>query len=431
MRRVAACSAAVAILAAVGCGAGASPAQPSLGVASWADALEQGIDRRTFAHAGTRLPGVEIRQEAVPDQAEYRERLLTSIAAGTPPDVLLLDNIDVPAFAARGVLLDLAPFARRVGIDTAAFDPRVRAAFTVNGQLLAFPKGYSPLVVVYNKRLFDAAHVPYPSPDWTWDDFIRTARALTRDTDGDGVVDQWGALFDRRPFIWIPWIWAGGGDVICPDGRHASGCLDSPATERAFRWYIDWVARDSISPRMETLRASLGDNFRLFNSGKVAMMTAGHFWLPQLRAYAADGRTAIGFVPIPHRAGSPPATIFYASGWAVPRNVPNRRLAVTLAAFLADTVAQRIRAESGLELPGLSSVADDLVARDTTGWERAFVDAMPSARPPWGARVAGWREVEARLPDVIDQVVLGGRDLHAALADAARDIDAILKETER
>jgi hypothetical protein len=56
---------------------------------------------------------------------------------------------------------------------------------------------------------------------------------------------------------------------------------------------------------------------------------------------------------------------------------------------------------------------------------------MATARAPWGSRVRGWREVENRLPDAIDQVLLDGRDLHAALADAAHDIDRILAETER
>ncbi|MFI5234978.1 MAG: ABC transporter substrate-binding protein [Gemmatimonadales bacterium] len=430
MRPAAGCSV-VALLALVGCGRPETGPVASLGVASWADAIEQGIDRQTLARFGERLHGVTVRLEAVPDQAEYRERILTSIAAGVPPDVALLDDIDIPAFASRNLLLDLGPLAARVGLDTAAFDPRVRAIFTVDGQLLAFPKGYTPIVVVYNRRLFDAAHLPYPSADWTWDDFDRTAKALTRDTDGDGQVDQWGALFDRRPFLWIPWIWSGGGDVLCADGRRASGCLDSPATERAFRWYLDWVERDSVSPRAYSLRSSLGDNFRLFNGGKIAMMTAGHFWLPRLREYAEQGRTSIGFVGLPHRVGSPPATIIYATGWAVPRNVTNRRLAVTLAAFLADSAAQRIRAAAGLEIPGTVAAAAELLARDTTGWEQAFQGAMANGRAPWGVRVRGWREVDARLPEIMDQVLLQGRDLHAALTDAARDIDAILRETER
>lgn len=419
---------AIALVGLVACASG--DRDVTLKVASWADPIELAIEQRYIERFDDSRPGVRVSLEAVTNQAEYRDRILTSIAAGTPPDVFLLDNIDIPAFAARDVLLDLAPYVQRLGLDTADFDSRVRDIFTVDGKLLALPKGFTPMVLVYNRRLFREAGIPEPHAGWTWEDFTRAAKALTRDLDGDGESDQFGAFFDRRVFLWISWIWSGGGDVLCPDGRRASGCLDSPATSRALRWYLDWVERDSIAPRVFTLRRSLGDQFRLFNSGRVAMLTTGHFWIPNFRPHVEQGRIEIGFAPIPHREGSRPSTVIYASGWAVPRNARRPRLAIELAGFMADTLAQRTRGELKLEIPGLRSVAAEMIGSDTTGWEAAFQVALASGRIPWGARVRGWREIENRLPDVIDQVLLKGRDLDEALGEAARDIDAILARTD-
>jgi ABC-type glycerol-3-phosphate transport system substrate-binding protein len=161
------------------------------------------------------------------------------------------------------------------------------------------------------------------------------------------------------------------------------------------------------------------------------MMTAGHFWVPRFRPYVADGRLDIGFVPIPHRAQSPPVTVVYASGWAVPAASPNRRLAVELAAALADSASQAVRVRHDLEISSIRPVADQAATLDSLGWERVFLDVMPTARMPWGARVRGWREVENRLPQVIDEVLLEGRPVREALQRAARDIDRILAETER
>lgn len=420
--------AAIALVGLVACASG--DRDVTLKVASWADPIELAIEQRYIERFDDGRTGVRVSLEAVTNQAEYRDRILTSIAAGTPPDVFLLDNIDIPAFAARDVLLDLAPYVRRVGLDTADFDSRVRDIFTVDGKLLALPKGFTPMVLVYNRRLFREAGIPEPRAGWTWEDFTRAAKALTRDLDGDGEADQFGAFFDRRVFLWISWIWSGGGDVLCPDGRSASGCLDSPATSRALRWYLDWVERDSIAPRVFTLRRSLGDQFRLFNSGRVAMLTTGHFWIPNFRPHVEQGRIEIGFAPIPHREGSRPSTVIYASGWAVPRNALRPRLAIELAGFMSDTLAQRTRGALKLEIPGLRSVAAEMIGSDTSGWEAVFQAALGSGRIPWGARVRGWREIENRLPDVIDQVLLKGRDLDEALAEAARDIDAILARTD-
>ncbi|MEO8294213.1 MAG: sugar ABC transporter substrate-binding protein [Gemmatimonadota bacterium] len=417
----------IAIAAIIAC---RGDAGVTLRVASWSDPIEQGIEKRYVERFSDARTGVRVSLESVTNQDEYRDRILTSIAAGTPPDVFLLDNIDIPVFAKRGMLLDVAPLMRRIGLDPAGFDPRVLDIFTVDGKLLAIPKGFTPMVLVYNKRLFKAAGIPEPTADWTWDDFTRAAKALTRDTDDDGVIDQFGTFFDRRVFLWISWIWSGGGDVLCPDGQHASGCLDSPATSRALRWYLDWVAKDSIAPRVYTLRHTLGDQFRLFNSGRIGMMTTGHFWLPRFRPYAEQGRIDIGFAPIPHREGSRPSTVIYASGWAVPGNVARPRLALELAGFMADTLAQRTRSQLGLEISGLRAISESIRRADTTGWEAVFDSAVSSGRVPWGARIRGWREVENRLPDVIDQVLLQGKDLDQALSEAARDIDAILARTE-
>lgn len=407
---------------------GAARDTVTLELANWASHFEAAIERDVLDSFTAVYPGIRVTQQSAgTGQSEYRERILTSMVAGAPPDVFLLDNIDVPAFADRGVLLDLRPFLGRLGVDLAGYDSTVLAIFRRGDAVYALPKGYTPMVVVYNRDLFDRAGLAYPGPDWTWDEFLAAAKALTRDTDGDGAIDQWGTTFDRRVFMWNSWILAGGGDVLCPGGDRASGCLDAPATVDAIRWYTGWVTRDSVVPRFGTLRKSMGDNLRLFASGRVAMITAGHFWVPNLLPYVADGRLRVGFAEIPHRAGVAPATVIYAAGVAVPVAAPHRRHSIELAAFLADSVALAIRAAARLELPSRDAVARDLARRDTLGWEAVFRGAAAHGRIPWGARIPQWREIEAVLPDLMDRITLRGEDPAVAARDIARQIDRILE----
>jgi multiple sugar transport system substrate-binding protein len=413
------------LCAALACRAG--DPRTVLELANWAEYREADLETRVLAPFERDHPGITVQQQSAgTGQAEYRERILTSMLAGTPPDVFLLDNIDVPAFTSRGVTLDLSPYLQRLGVDLSRYDSTVLGIFRRGDAIYALPKGYSPMVMVYNMDLFDRAGLPYPTDDWTWDDFVRIAKILTRDTDGDGQIDQWGTAFDRRVFLWVPWVWSGGGDVLCPDGTKASGCLDAPASVAAIRWYTEWVTRDSIVPRVFNLRRSLGDNQRLFNSGKVALLTVGHFWIPMMRPYVTDGRLRIGFVEIPHRVGASPQTVIYASAFAVPATAPHRKLSIQLAAFLADSEAQAIRVAGGLELPTLTGAATALEASDTSGWEAVFLRASRHARVPWGARIERWREVEAALPDLMDRVTLEGVDPQVAAREMARRIDRLL-----
>src|SRR2546428_615208 len=402
--------------------------QVRLEAVTGADYREARIERRVLEPYLAANPGIGVVERGAGTfPTGYRARILASLAAGSPPDVFRLDQDDVPALASRRVVLDLTPYLDRVGVDLDCFNPTALGIFTRGDAMLALPTGYTPIVVAYNKDLFDRAGIAYPGDAWTWDDFKRIAHRLTRDTDGDGRIDQWGAYFDRRLFASLPWIWSGGGDVLCPEGRWASGCLDAPRTIEAIRWYTRWVTADSIAPRPPSPGTPGGsDDVRLFYTGKLAMATAGHGWVPDLRAAVAQGRLRVGFVAIPHRAGSAPATAIYASAYAVPASVSRRRLAVELAAYLADTLAQALRGEAGLEVPALTPVAEALAARDTLGWEAAFLRAARHGRLPWSARVEQWPEVEAALSDLLDRIVLAQEDPEIAVHDAARQLDGLL-----
>src|SRR5207245_11416173 len=170
----------------------------------------------------------------------------------------------------------------------------------------------------YNRDLLARSGIAPPVDDWTWDDFLRIATRLTRDSDGDGQIDVWGVAFDRRPALWLPWIWSGGGDVLCADGRRASGCLDAPATIAAIRWYGGWVTRWGVAPRPHDADDSGVEIARLFAAGRVAFMTVGRDAVRDLWALVAAGRLRVGFAPHPHRPGRPPRTRLHVPGYSAP-----------------------------------------------------------------------------------------------------------------
>jgi arabinooligosaccharide transport system substrate-binding protein len=372
-------------------------------------------------HPGLRV--VQWRPSA--DPVEYRRRLLDALLTPKPPDALLLDAGDLPSLSDGGLLLDLSPYLSRVGVTLGEYDSTVLSAFRRGQAVYALPTGSSPLVIAYNKGLFDRAGVSGPAPDgdWTWDEFSAAAKQLTRDTDGDGAIDQWGTVVDRRVTSWLAWVWAGGGDVLCADGKRAIGCLDSPTTIAALRWYAGWVDHDRVAPRSRT-----NDGIARFLAGKVAMVTVGHSAVPLLRSRAGVGLMRVGFTAIPHRAGVAPVTVIRAEGLAVPALALRRKLAVELVASLTDSLAGRLRGEAGLELPALSSVAAALAAGDTLGWQAAILRAAMHGRIPWEARVARWEEVEPALTDLMDRI-LGGADPEAAAHDLALQLDHLLGAT--
>jgi len=158
-------------------------------------------------------------------------------------------------------------------------------------------------------------------------------------------------------------------------------------------------------------------------------MTVGHDVVRDLRASVAAGRLRVGFAPIPHRAGVPPATVLYASAYAVPARALRRKAAVELAADLTDSLPDAARGGAGIELPAVAAAAQGVAAGDSLGWEAAFLRAAAHGRPGWGARVAQWREVEAELIDMMDRVTIGDADPARAVHATARDLDRLLGAT--
>ena len=408
-----------------GCGsAGASHGPEVFRVASRASYRDRGLEEALLERYRDAHPGLPVLAHYAATDDGYRERLFTSLAAGPPPDAFLLDQADVPAPVDGGRVLDLTPYLPRVGVDPGSYDAAVGSVFRRGTAVYALPRGYSPVVLAYNKDLFDRAGVSYPTDDWTWDDFLRLAHQLTLDGDGDGRTDQWGTQVERAGAAWLPWLWSGGGDVLCPGGRRAAGCLDSPTSVAAIRWYTGLVTGEGVAPRSVGRLDWSGGDLGPFTTGRVAMLTVTHASVAQLRS-ETSGVPRVGFVELPHRAGWPPATAVYASGYAVPRWAGRRKLSLELLVSLTDSLAQAARGEAGLELPAARGAAQALAAGDTLGWEAAFLRAATHARAPWAARVARWRDVEAVLPALVDRI-LAGADPEAAAHEVADRIDRLL-----
>ncbi|UCD23153.1 MAG: sugar ABC transporter substrate-binding protein [Gemmatimonadota bacterium] len=399
----------------------APDAQITLRVLNWATDLEVMAEQRIADGFSAQRPGVRVIVQSV--VTNYTEKLATEIASGSPPDVFLLDASHIPTFVERGLALDLSPYIARVGYETARVFPEVLQVFDRQGRLYAFPKGFTPMVLYYNRTLFDELNVdPPPEEGWTWDEFLETAKAVTRDVDGDGQTDAYAVDFPRRLYEWIPWVWSAGGDILDPQGMQAAGYLDSEVTVATFEFLASLITVWQISP-VQFLRG--GDPMRTgrFYVGDQAMLHGGHWMLPRLLHYNARGDIELGVAPIPHRTGAAPQNVLYTSGWAVPVNVRHKRLALELAAFLASEGAQRSRAASGLEIAAFRDVALEFAAADTLGLERVFLNQVRGSRLPWGALVKDFYEIEELAFDIMDRHLLRGEDLAATAASVASEID--------
>lgn len=440
-----------ALLSSAGCGENAATPRTTLRISNWLHAavdpaffrLERELEREfEAAH-----PGIDMRIEPIPGVGQYAPKLLLAHAARAMPDAGYLDASSGAAFMDNGVAADLTPFIESdATFDLDDYFPAVVAAFRRGGKQLAIPQDFTPMVLFYNKRLFDAAGVPYPRDGWTWNEFFETSRQLTREFHAGGADDAprggdvpappafFALHFENVMPFWILWLWSGGGDVLTPDGRRASGALDSPETLAALEFLVDLMFVHRVAPTLQQ-RGAWGQD--LFLTGRAAMDVKGHWMLIDYRAAGLD----VGVVSIPTNTGRP-VTVLYQTGLAVWSRGRQPRLGWEWVKYNTSEHVQVRRTAGGVAVSAnrkaAARFADDPI-------EAAFLRQIEYGRQPWGVSVERYPIVEElgtqMMADVVAAVeatrrVTGTIERSAvrtiianATRQTARRIDAALAET--
>jgi multiple sugar transport system substrate-binding protein len=201
---------------------------------------------------------------------DYYARLLTQLAAKAAPDIMQIGDDAVPSFVSKKAFVPLDDCLKQSSFDTSIYLPGLLEPGLVDGKQYLLPKDYSPLAIYYNKKVFDAAGIPYPQDGWTWDDLLATAQALTQDgTWGIQLPATWTTGFEY-------WVGAAGGSLISPDGKSFIGHMDSPEVIRAVQFYADLYNEYKVAPPPIDLGQFGGGNSE-FDTGKAAMRLFGRW----------------------------------------------------------------------------------------------------------------------------------------------------------
>jgi multiple sugar transport system substrate-binding protein len=284
-------------------------------------------------------------------------------------------------------------------------------------RIYGVPLDFTPMVMYYNKKLFDQAGVPYPQSGWTWDEFLATARKLTiRSQDADTPA-QFGFAFENIMPFWVLWLWNAGGDVLDPSGKRASGYLDSPETIAAVQFLVDLMHKHHVASTLQEAKVLGVDPFR---SGLAAMDLKGHW---KMIDYGADGMD-VGVVGLPTRLPRR-ETVVYVSGLSVTARAKHPKLAWEYVKFMTSKGVQVRRVASGLAISGNKPAAAEFAGTPT---EDAFIEEVKYARRPWGASVERYPFIEGLGREMMEEILYGGPDVDVAtiLRRTAKLIDAAL-----
>jgi multiple sugar transport system substrate-binding protein len=228
--------------------------------------------RETLAAQFMKLhPNIPVKILVIPADG-YDEKVLSMIAGGTPPDLFVSGDVQIPNIVAKHYAMNLMDFVNKDHYDLSVLYPQIIQGLTYQGQLVGLTDNWDTQVMYYNKTLFDQAHVAYPNENWTWDDMVAAASKLTS---GSGTTETYGVVYD-------PWfapvystIWSWGGDIVDATGTQCQ--LDQPPAIDALTHILD-LYKAGISPSPQQMSQQGQGSEQIFLSGRAAMLIGNGRW---------------------------------------------------------------------------------------------------------------------------------------------------------
>ena len=238
--------------------------------------------RKTAAlmEAETQHPGVTVQRTAV-SYANLITKVLQDASAGDMPNLVLLDNPNVPQVAATG---QLRAFNDLPGFTTSGYYPGAIKEWTYQGKQYCYPIGTNSVGLFYNKAMLKAAGLQPPT---TWDELAADAKKLTK-------PPVYGMAFDAtadEQSTWQlePFFWSNGASLTN---------VNTPAFASALQLWVNMVKDGSASKSVLNWGQD-PDLTQQFTQGHAAMMVNGPWIFPELNQKGWKYNDQYGIVPIP------------------------------------------------------------------------------------------------------------------------------------
>ena len=348
-------------------------------------------------------------------------------AAGRAPDVFHVHAFSLPMFFSKGFAKDLTPFIEKEDpgfLD--AWYPLPIELMKSKGKIHAMPGDYMTMVLFYNTEMFKAAGLDPNKPPKTWDEFLEYAKKLTRDTDGDGKVDQWafGTVGAKSPGFTLrfgPFIWSFGGDYLTPDMKHSA--LDSPEAKEAFRFFVELYTKYKVVP--PGLTAMNPQEVRTQLAQKKVAMIMGSGWTPPIVNKINPDLNAFEVLKAaPGPMKRKQATAIWLSSWVMSPNTKHPNEAWELLKFITSKEMELkwfVDNNVTSSRKDVSGVAPEIL-------NNKFASVLAS-QLPYGKvepQIKQWPEIIDTFTTSLQEAIVGMKTPDKALAEAHERINAIL-----
>jgi ABC-type glycerol-3-phosphate transport system substrate-binding protein len=417
-----------------------------MGTAADAAARQRAIDAFTRIH-----PEIKVKVQAIQavDWKDFFTKILTMVAAGTPPDVVYVATEGAQLFAEK-LAHPLDEFVRRDAADMREFfddvHPSLVEAFMYKGSLYQLPMDWNAANMYYNTAAFAQAGLDRPADDWTQVDFRNSLAAMRKARTSDFTPYYWtNRLFGGV----VPWLYANDTSFL-KETRSAGGewlwdgfyAKDPSRSLRSggYQWLEPNANDDRVFESFDYLRGLVKDGLGvrpeegggsslvgLFASNRIGTTPAGGYWVQGLHE-AGMGANDFDVQFFPrwktqrHQFGT--------AGYAIMKTAKDKDAAWEWIKFSASREAMELIFPNPITTPARRSMVNErLYAGKGPAHWKVFYDTLdrfpttgPIPAPPQQAAV------ETALMKNVSLAVSGDeQQLKQALAAMQRDLELALR----
>ena len=412
--------AALSVLALTACGSGGGEAAAeggptSLTMTVWGGDVDKASYQERIDLFEASQDDVTIELQLIPSE-QYEQKVQTMIASGDGPDIMQVAE-GVNVYSSKSQILPLDDYVESAGLDLEERFGPVGELYSYEDSVYAIPDRSGAMIVYYNKDMFDAAGVEYPTADWTTEDAQAAMEKLTV------PGKQWGYAGAGWWAQWWSFAYQNGGQIIDDEGRPS---VDSPEVVEALQWANDLTHEHHVAPTAAEY-ADMGPDMGgdpAFAAQKVAMNTTGFWAIGGL--LEADFNWDIA----PMWQGEEQAVSAFGSGLAISRDSENPEAAFEAIDFLTDAEAQEVIIRNAQDVPANLEVQQseaflepEWATREVNmaafGESADFVFTSPL--------IPEWNEMQAAFDDNLGTFWNEGGDAKAQLTTIQKQLESIIE----
>ena len=389
-----------------------------LTVAIWDSNQEPGL--KEIMNDFTEETGVEVDIQVTP-WGDYWTMLEAATQGGDMPDVFWMHSDQIATYAQYDdILLNLSDKIEKSDkIDLNNYPENLVNIYKNEaGDQLAIPKDIDTCAVWYNKTMFDEAGIPYPTSDWTWEDFREIAKKLT-----NPEKNQYGTSIKPGSYqeSWYSTIYAYGGEVISED-KTKSG-FDNPKTIEAMQ-LIENIIKDGSMPDYTVVAEN--NREELMMAGTVAMTFQGSWMIPDMASNDFIKENC-DIAPLP-KGPNGTKSISNGLGWVASAQGEHTEEAWQLIEYLGSKEAQQKQAELGVTMAAYEGVSDAWKNSHPEFNMQAYLDMLDDAQAyPSSKNTQVWYQV---LMERMVDGFSGAKPMDQVCKDFAVEMNQFLAEEQ-